>query len=65
MADKYEKGGNETDHEKADQARDKVPNYIVDEFVWRRRRNFNVTMDILADMESGAANVAYFYVSDL
>lgn len=36
----------------------------MDEFVWRRERNFNVTMDILADMESGAAsNVAYFYVS--
>ena len=61
--DKYEQLGSQADYKKAQLAKSKVPHYIVDEFVWRRERNFNVTMEILDDIESGVANFAYFYVS--
>ena len=36
---------------------------ILDEFVWRRDINHNVTMKILDDMEEQKVKIDYFYVS--
>ena len=49
--DKYQKENDPDDYKKAQAAKRAVPDHIVNEFVWRRERNFNVTIQILADMD--------------
>lgn len=39
--------GNESEYEIAQYYKNQVPNYILEEFIWRRQRNHNITMDIL------------------
>ena len=58
----YEKLGSKSDLSRATAAKKKVPDHIVNEFVWRRERNFNVTMEILRDMKF-ENSLDYFYVS--
>lgn len=65
--DKYSHTHDPVDLAKAQAAEAKVPPPVVAKFLWRRKRNFNVTVDLLHSLASsvsqGAPVFEYFYVT--
>ena len=50
FTDKYSQTSDPNDQNRADEARQKVPASAVNEFLWRRERNHNITMTMLHGM---------------
>ena len=62
-ADKFEETGDKTAEKEAVKYHNLVPSAILEEFVWRRTRNHNVTMQILQDLDNSSVKLDYFYVN--
>lgn len=50
--DKYQKTKDPADKKVADDTRAKIPDKILNDYYWRRERNFNVTSEIVKSMTS-------------
>lgn len=61
--DAYNVTHNATDLAIAKTAEAKVPSHIVDKFVWRRARNFNVTSALVADLVANRSLFQYMYIT--
>jgi hypothetical protein len=49
--DKYSQTNDDSDYNLAEAAKQKVPSSALDEFIWRRSRNHNITMSMLNQMK--------------
>lgn len=60
--DKYGQLGDPTDLARAEAAKSQVPNNAVEEFLWRRERNYNVTSYLVNEISSSKL-FSFFYIT--